>query len=152
MAELFALISGAAGVVSLGLTVCQGLVAYYGPFTTFSSETENFLTRVKGLSATLELLQSKLNHLEGQAPLNPYITDELQLVTDRINDCGGALQSLSDALAECQGFNTSGILKKNGWKFAKTLYPFRRGTIIALMAIMTGLQSNLDIALQVLLL
>ncbi|KAL4910540.1 hypothetical protein BDW74DRAFT_172011 [Aspergillus multicolor] len=77
MADPFSLLSGAAGVVSLGLTVCQGLVAYYGSFTAFSSETESFLTRVKGLSATLELLQSRLNRLQG--PLNPYITDELQL-------------------------------------------------------------------------
>lgn len=32
MGDTFSVAGGAVGVISLGLTVCQGLLAYYGPF------------------------------------------------------------------------------------------------------------------------
>jgi hypothetical protein len=38
MADPFSGAGGAVGVVSLGLTVCQGLLAYYGPFKHFILE------------------------------------------------------------------------------------------------------------------
>ncbi|KAL4922626.1 hypothetical protein BDW62DRAFT_196630 [Aspergillus aurantiobrunneus] len=150
MVEPFSIASGAAGVVSLGLTVCQGFVAYYGPFTAFSSETNNLVTKAKGLSATLELLQSRLKAL--QNPLNPNLTHELQLVADRIDDCGKELRSLSKALNRCRGYDATALLNNKGWSSARLLYPFRRGTVVALSDMVMGLQSNLEIAIQVLLL
>ncbi|KAL4965781.1 uncharacterized protein BDV14DRAFT_199554 [Aspergillus stella-maris] len=150
MVEPFSLASGAAGVVSLGLTVCQGLLAYYGPFKAFSSETEAFVTRINGLSAILELLQAKLNKL--QNPPSPHILDELQLVSDRLNECGETLQQLSNVLNKCQGYDAGGTLKKKGRAFAKALYPFRRGTLVGLLDVVAGIQSNLEVALQVLML
>lgn len=148
MPDPFSAISGAAGVVSLGLTACQGLVAYYGPFKSFSTEAESFVTSVNGLSATLELLKSRINRL--QSPLNPYVADELQLVTDRINDCEGALQHLSQTLKKCQGYDTAGIVTRRGKAFARAQYPFKRGTLVFLTQTVMGLQSNLDIALHAL--
>ncbi|KAL3471247.1 hypothetical protein BJX99DRAFT_263445 [Aspergillus californicus] len=148
MGEPFAVVSGAAGVLSLGLTVCQGLVAYYGPFTAFSSETESFVTRVTGLSAILEVLQSRLSSL--QNPPTPHVQNELQLVEDRIAESGAAARGLAQALKKCQGYDATGSLSKKGRAFAKSLYPFRRGTVVALTDIVAGFQSNLEIALQVL--
>jgi uncharacterized protein YoxC len=148
MADPFSVISGAAGVVSLGLTACQGLVAYYAPFKSFSTETESFVTSVKGLSATLELLKSRINRL--QNPVNPYVADELQLVTDRINDCETALQHLSQTLKKCQGYDIAGIITRKGKAFARAHYPFKRGTLVFLTQTVTRLQSNLDIALHAL--
>ncbi len=148
MTDPFAVISGAAGVVSLGITACQGLVAYYGPFKAFSTETESFVTSVNGLSATLELLKSKLNRL--QNPLNPYVADELQLVADRINDCEGTLQRLSQTLQKCQGYDPAGTITRRGKAFARAQYPFKRGTLVFLTQTVMGLQSNLDIALHAL--
>lgn len=146
MPDPFSVISGAAGVVSLGLTTCQGLVAYYGPFKSFSTETESFVTSAKGLSATLELLKSRINRL--QSPVNPYVVDELQLVSDRINDCETALQHLSQTLKKCQGYDTAGMITRKGKAFARAQYPFKRGTLVSLNQMVTGLRSNLDIALH----
>lgn len=148
MTDPFSVISGAAGVVSLGLTACQGLVAYYGPFKSFSTETDSFVTSVKGLKETLNLLKSRINRL--QNPVNPYVADELQLVTDRINDCEGALQRLSQTLRECQGYDAAGMLARRGRAFARAQYPFKRGTLLFLTQTVMGLQSNLDIALHAL--
>jgi hypothetical protein len=87
MPDPFSVVSGAAGIVSLGLTLCQGLVAYYGPFNAFDSGIGSLVTRVKELKAILELLQYQINTL--QTRLNPYIADEMRLVANRMNDCGG---------------------------------------------------------------
>ncbi|KAL4781649.1 hypothetical protein BJX76DRAFT_359684 [Aspergillus varians] len=148
MADPFSVITGGAGLVSLGLTLCQGLIAYYGPFTACNSETEAFVTRVKGLSATLELLQSRLNSL--QNPPNPHIIRELELVADRIDDCDAALKNLSQALDKCRGYDATGTVTKRGKALAKPLYPFRRDTVLALTNMVQGLQSNLEVAVQVL--
>ncbi|KAL4793072.1 hypothetical protein BDV19DRAFT_391513 [Aspergillus venezuelensis] len=98
MVEPFSIASGAAGVVSLGLTVCQGLLAYYGPFK------------------------------------------------------AEALQQLSNVLSRCRGYDAGGTLTKKGRAFAKALYPFRRGTLVGLTDVVAGIQSNLEVALQVLML
>ncbi|BCS23740.1 uncharacterized protein APUU_40184S [Aspergillus puulaauensis] len=148
MPDPFSAISGAAGVVSLGLTACQGLVAYYGPFKSFSTEAESFITSVNGLSATLELLKSRITRL--QNPLNPFVADELRLVTNRINDCEGALQHLSQTLKKCQGYDPAGMITRRGKAFARAQYPFKRGTLVFLTQTVMGLQSNLDIALHAL--
>lgn len=149
MTDPFSVGAGAAGVISLGITVCQGLVAYYGPFTQYDPETNSFVKRAEALSATLSQLESLLSNVQG--PLHSHLETEIDKVTQRVEDCKDELQSLSERLTQCRGCNATSTIQKNGWYYArKALYPFKRGTIVALLDTVSGLQSNLDTALQVL--
>ncbi|GES61168.1 hypothetical protein ATEIFO6365_0006062700 [Aspergillus terreus] len=148
MTDPFSVGAGVVGVLSLGITVCQGLTAYYGPFSQFDSETKALVQKAEGLTSTLQQLESLLKPF--QNPLNSPL-DEVHLVTQRIKDCRDELEGLSHALTKCRGCDATTVIKKSGWYYArKVLYPFKRGTIISLTGTVSNLQSNLDTALLVL--
>lgn len=147
MTDPFSVGAGVVGVLSLGITVCQGLAAYYGPFSQFDSETKALVQKAEGLTSTLQQLETLLKPF--QNPLNSP-PDEVHLVTQRIKDCQRELEGLSHALTKCRGCDATTVIK-NGWYYArKALYPFKRGTIISLSGTVSNLQSNLDTALLVL--
>ncbi|EAU36670.1 predicted protein [Aspergillus terreus NIH2624] len=148
MTDPFSVGAGVVGVLSLGITVCQGLSVYYGPFTQFDRETKALVQKAEGLTSTLQQLETLLNPL--QNPLNSP-PDEVNLVTQRIKDCQDELEGLSHALTKCRGCDATTVIEKSGWYYArKALYPFKRGTLISLTETVSNLQSNLDTALLVL--
>ncbi|KAL5355089.1 hypothetical protein BJX96DRAFT_1777 [Aspergillus floccosus] len=147
MTDPFSVGAGAAGVISLGITVCQGVVAYYGPFTQFDNETKALVQKAEGLTSTLKQLEALLKPRKN--PLSS-LPDEVHLVTQRIKDCQDELEGLSQALTNCRGCDATTAIK-SGWYYArKALYPFKRETLISLTGTVSNLQSNLDTALLVL--
>lgn len=59
MADPFSVTGSAVGVISLGLTVCQGLLAYYGQFKAFHEQIDEVTDRM----ATLETILKALQHV-----------------------------------------------------------------------------------------
>ncbi|KAK6815258.1 hypothetical protein RU639_008607 [Aspergillus parasiticus] len=148
MTDPFSVGAGVIGVLSLGITVCQGLAAYYGPFTQFDSETKALVQKAEGLTSTLKQLEALLKRLWGPLSSPP---DEVHLVTQRIKDCQVELEGLSHSLAKCRGCDATTVIKKSDWYYArKALYPFKRGTLISLTGTVSDLQKNLDTALLIL--
>ena len=60
--EAFAVTSGAAGLVSLGIEVCKGLLNYYQSWRTAETEVIGMYNSIESLAKTLILLQSAINN------------------------------------------------------------------------------------------
>lgn len=60
MGDPFSVAGSAVGVISHGLTVCQGLLAYYGPFKAFDEQNHDISTRLRRSKSTLKALQDVL--------------------------------------------------------------------------------------------
>lgn len=148
MGDPFSIPGAAVGVISLGLTVCQGLVAYYGPYKSFHEEIDNTLCRANGLTKTLSVLKKILCDAD-----NWDITDGVesaQIAIEMIKHCEHRLKSLDQMLQKCRRAAPTQDLVRSKLYIGRILYPFRRDTLVALVEMLNGLQMNLNTSLQVL--
>lgn len=60
MSDPISLAGTAIGVVSLGLSVCQGLISYYSTFRDCPRDAANMLEKLEGLKDVLEVLEGVL--------------------------------------------------------------------------------------------
>lgn len=144
MTDPFSVAGSAVGVVSLGLTVCQGLIDYYEAYRSQDEEAEGIVQRLEGLSNTLEILQDRTGKL-GSAH-----TATTQNVEKRIIACASGIKKLEKLLGEFQqtpaataGSSFSSKVETQG---RKALYPFRRSTIKNLDETVRALESSLMLA------
>ncbi|KAL2859333.1 hypothetical protein BJX68DRAFT_261771 [Aspergillus pseudodeflectus] len=73
MTDPFSISAGVVGVVSLGLTIGQGFLRYYGPLRDYDDEIRGFTTKVTGLLNTLHVLEGLLSpENELQLPSDQY--------------------------------------------------------------------------------
>jgi hypothetical protein len=145
MADPFSIIGSAVGVVSLGLTVCQGLISYYGPWTAYDKEISCLAQKAEGLKTTLTILQEPVQNFESSGS---SVAIEVQR---RIISCGELLESLQSVVENCKKTSPSSDLKHRAQALKKRImYPFRRDTVLWLVNTVEGLQANLNTALQVL--
>ena len=135
MGDPFSVAGSAAGVASLGITVAQGLLDYYRGWKDCGDDVRSTLAALKDLSSTLDILESKLNIIQGPQ------SQELHL--DRtIKSCSDGIAKLDKKLRKIQ---------KDGKpsQFERFLYPFRRGTLGKLQDLISELRSNLQLLLEV---
>lgn len=93
MSDPLSVPGAAVTVVSLGLSVCQGLIAYYGPYKAFHKEIDYTLRRSNGLIKTLKVPKNILDGAE-----NWDITDEAesaQIAIEMIKYCEHRLRAWS---------------------------------------------------------
>ncbi|KAL3441838.1 hypothetical protein BJX65DRAFT_313472 [Aspergillus insuetus] len=64
MTDPFSVSAGAVGVVSLGLTVSQGFMSFYGPWKSYDEEIQDFTGKLDGLQNILKILE-RLYSLRG---------------------------------------------------------------------------------------
>jgi len=142
MAE-FAAATGAAGLISLGLQVCGGLVQYYSAWKDSDRETAVLCTRAQSLAQTLELLMSILHTSQGNQSI------AITAVEASVVACAGAIQRLQIILAKCSHLPTvtSGGGHASRLK-RKMMYPFQRSDLVLCNNEINDLQSNLGIAVQ----
>jgi hypothetical protein len=148
MADPFSAAGGAVGVISLGLTVCQGLLAYYGPFKTFHEQIDEIASRVSSLDGILNALQRVL--INAHVLSNPPTAQSTAVAIDSIICCHNGLQRLRKMLEKCQNKKPASNLLGSNIQVNRMLYPFRRDTLVTLMETMNWLQSNLSTSLQIL--
>ncbi|KAL2836883.1 hypothetical protein BJY01DRAFT_251762 [Aspergillus pseudoustus] len=142
--------TGVLGVVSLGLTLAQGFLRYYGPWKDFDDEIRGFTTKVDGLSQTLRLLDGFLSpENELSLPSDQY----RQLVVNNLTSCEEACRRLEKMLTECKSneVSSSSFVRKHDWlRLKRAVYPFKKETLVTLSQLVSGLQDNLSLALQLL--
>lgn len=142
MGDPVSLTGTAVGIVSLGLTVCQGLVSYYNDFRAFSEDTRNVLEKLEDLKDVLEVLEDVLqSHDDLRKDDAATRTAKRNIVT-----CKSGLEKLEAIMNRCKA--TPGGQKRD--YITKALYPFRRSTIRSLVEHVESLQSNLDTSMDVL--
>lgn len=81
MSDPLSVTSGAAGIVSLGITVCQGLVSYYQAWESWEDDVKSAIRDVEGVSNYLYLVNSRIGKL---SPEQADTVKQAQAETRRI--------------------------------------------------------------------
>ncbi|KAJ5249128.1 hypothetical protein N7468_000579 [Penicillium chermesinum] len=141
MGDPLSLTGTAVGIVSLGLSVCQGLVSYYSALRSYSQDTKNVINKLEGLKDVLAGLEALLQRL---GPLQTE-TAAIKTAERHILACRGGLSQLKEIMDKCE--ETSSGLQRG---YSRALYPFRRDTIGSVLKHVESLQSNLDTSMHIL--
>jgi ankyrin repeat domain-containing protein 50 len=144
MTDPFSVAGSAVGVISLGLTVCQGLLDYYGSWKDYSSDIEATFNSLAGLTSTLRLLEATINrrHLDPEAVVR---------VQESIISCEDGIGNLERKLKKVQGIQLpSGLKDKLRSQARRAIYPFKTSTLSKLEEIVLDLRDNLSLAVQTL--
>ena len=143
--EGFAATSSAAGLVSLGLTVCQGLLKFYESWKEAEDDVKRMYSSVEQLTKTFVYLRRSIRQ-------NQFSRDIVARVEESIRMCENGLQALRKKLLKINSASQANC----GWshklrsQFQRALYPFKESTIVKLKEICNDLQCNLTLALETL--
>ncbi|KAJ5640617.1 hypothetical protein N7528_000242 [Penicillium herquei] len=147
MAEL-SLVSSVAGVISLGLSVCQGLVTYSSHFKSFHDETGDVATKAKGLEIVLKAISDLISNPDAFNNSSSMVVERVKTASQCLLDCKQGLVKLKSSLDEVKRDSSSGKSQKAKQYLERFLYPLRRGTLVGRVDTIEGLQSNLEMALS----
>lgn len=150
MVEPFSVAGSAVGVISLGLTVSQGFLAYYGPYKLFHEEIETVTTRMEALKRILRIIQTLTT--EANRLNCPSVAQSTQIADDTILSSESALQKLQGVLDKyCASTppRRFPVAEVNA-HVNRLLYPFRRETLMSVIENVSWLQDNLNTSLQML--
>ena len=141
----FTIASGAAGLVGLGLTLCQGLLKFYESWKGAEEDVKRMYSSVEQLAKTFILLRRSIQ--QGQ-----FSKDVVAGVEESIQTCENGLLSLRKKLLKINGASqgNAGRSYRLRSQFQRVLYPFKESTIAKLKEICSDLQSNLALALETL--
>lgn len=144
MSDPVSLAGTAVGIVSLGLSVCQGLVSYYSTFRDYSKDTKNILQKLEGLKDVLQVLEEFFQNYDDLQPE----TKAVKTAKRNILACKDGMKQLNEIMGKCKAVSIS--VKPEREFISRALYPFRRDTIKAALEHIESLQSNLDTSIDVL--
>ena len=136
--------SGLAGLTSLGLTVCNGIIAYYSSFQSADSDVRRTVESARGLEELLTLLGSRLN----QPSLRRDVAERAE---KEISNCHDNFRALQKVLAK-----VNAVPKDQGWKGKTTalgkraLYPFKESTLAKLRENCGDAKENLALSMHLL--
>lgn len=143
--EGFAVASSAAGLVSLGLTVCKELLKFYASWKGAEDDVERMYNSVEALTKTFICLRRSFQQSQ-------FNKDVMARVEESVQMCESGLMALQKKLAKI----SSALQANSGWsqklrsQFQRALYPFKESTIVKLKEICSDLQGNLTLALETL--
>nr|POE72117.1 vegetative incompatibility protein het-e-1 [Quercus suber] len=134
----------AVGIASLGIQICQSLLAYYDGWKAYESDITATYESIMELSRTLMTLKASL---EGEA----LDKERVERVKNCLQSCETALVKLSDKAQKLRKHGQPEGLTQRAWSELQRLqYPFRASTLMKLQEIVSDVQSRLQLAIQVL--
>ncbi|KAI0885923.1 uncharacterized protein GGS22DRAFT_188212 [Annulohypoxylon maeteangense] len=144
MAELLGVVSGAAGLLSLGITMCQGILTYYNAFRDSRDDIDKMCASVEDIGRILLAVHSTLS----QGRFNKQI---IAMVDENIRCCKEGLDVFAKKLDKIRARNPDGTVKtqlENAKR--KVFYPFKESTLVKLREVCDDLKDNLGLVLDVL--
>ncbi|KAK2797580.1 hypothetical protein FQN51_008375 [Onygenales sp. PD_10] len=140
----FSITGSAVGVISLGLTVCQGLVKYYQSWKDCPDD-------IKAMTDSIENLMESLRLIDHQLKSGHLKPDLVSQVETSIKSCQDKMQDLNNELEKLKEEAGSGKLKqKLSIQSRRLQYPFKQPTIQRLGEKVSGLRGNISVALDAL--
>jgi hypothetical protein len=140
----------AIGVISLGLSVCQGIISYCGSWKDHDYEIRSLSNKACGLKDTLGLLQKLVRH---DGPVDAENNGSVYAdVEDKVLACTAEIDKLNETLQQCRGRDqqpSSSLRGKLRAQGKRAVYPFQRASLLSPKDTLESLQMNLDTALQV---
>ena len=141
MGDPLSIVASAGGIISLGITVCQGLIDYCQAFAGQYRDVRILVQDLQGLERSLTMLRDSLAHRPDLLNLvQPYIAilrarvDDLQPVLGRFRENVSGQHAFKDKVKRAT---------------QRTLYPFKKGMVNELRDTVRQAQDNLSLALQV---
>ena len=145
--ETIGIASNVAGLVSLGLTLCHGLLQYYG---TLKDAEKNIATTCK----SIENLQQSFIIIERVLRFPNHSADVKMHLEQTVSMCEHGVLCLEKKLAKIKIHGERQDSKQWRLEFKKryhtAMYPFRESTLIKLRDTCNAMHGNLSIALQLL--
>jgi len=143
MSDPFSAASGAVGVISLGLTVCQGLASYYEAWNSQDQEIRSVVRDLHAVTKSLALVEQKAKH-------DRFVdVDALNHLQDVIASTQETIQELNKILTKCKETTPAASVKQKIQIVSqRLLYPFRQATIQRLQTAVKSTQQNVALALQ----
>lgn len=142
--EALGIASGVAGIISLGITVCQGLLDYYDSWKDAQASVAQMYASIEALTKTLRLLETALKH-------EHFLRDIVARLEECIRSVENGFQSLQKKLDKVQL-----VPSDEGWKaraksqFRRAEFPFKESTLIKLKELGSELRDDLSLALSLL--
>lgn len=144
MADPFSIAGSAAGVISLGLTVCQGLLQYYRAYQDYEEDVLRMCTSVNGLQQTLHILDSTLRD-------STFTGEVVTRVEENVLACEEGIKKLSQKLAKVRKADVPTNISGMVWiQLRRALYPFKESTMAKLREILADLRDGLSLSLSTL--
>ena len=137
MADPISVSGTVVGVISLGITVCSGIVDYYCIWKDREQECDSLQGVLGGLTKTLALIKQKING-------NTFDHETVENVTKAIIDSSGPIHELERRLKKLKD-PTSNMFAAG---LRSTLYPFRATTLQKLKNNVVELRGSLSLAVQ----
>lgn len=138
----------ALGVVSLGLEVCKGLLAYYDAWEGYRDTVQETYRNIANLNKTLALLDDKLKAIQTASPTSQLPVRAAECLTS----CKDGVQRLDKKLKKISQENPKTFKEKAKAGGLRLLYPFRASTLEKLQEIVGELMQDLSFAIQILVL
>ncbi|KIW34645.1 uncharacterized protein PV07_01412 [Cladophialophora immunda] len=144
MSDPFSAASSVIGVVSFGLTVCEGLISYFSAYKGQAQYLDNLTKRAENLRGCLGLLQHALPswmvHFSHTAPQ----------IEQHMTVCDASIEILSNKLSSFKQKQGPSLRRDKLQHVAqKAAFPFKKATIDELSDILDGLQDNLNTVLSI---
>ena len=142
--EALSISSGVAGLISLGITACQGLLDYYDSWKNAESNVTSMYTSIQALTKTLKLLELAVQH-------QTFHPDIVIRVEDCIKSAHNGIQSLEKKLNKVRL-----VPAQDEWRakaksqFHRALFPFKESTLVKLNELGNELRDDLSLALNLL--
>jgi len=136
--------SSIAGLLSLGITICQGLLNYYDSYKHAESDIQAAYGSIKSLESTFTILRPRLQS-------GRFREDVKANVERSVASCASGLQELQDELQKIRlSPQSQAWLDHAKAKLRRLQYPFKETTLGKLKATTADLRNNLNLALSVL--
>lgn len=144
MADPFSLASGAIGVISLGLTICDAIISYTSAFKEQHQYLDILSGKAEGLSNCLRLLSQALPALRTRTP------DIARQIDSSLAECSAHLVLLDSKIASLRCVQGPS-LSRDKFRHAtqKALLPFKKDVLVEMSGTIDSLQRNLDTILAI---
>ena len=136
--------SGVAGLLSLGITVCQSLLDYYHSWKHAEENVAKTYTSIEELSKILRLLAIAVDYKQFNGEIVDQIRDSIESTEDSLLNLERKLKKV------CLVVLQSGWKDKAKAQFRRTLYPFKESTLAKLRELCGETRGNLSLALSLL--
>jgi hypothetical protein len=137
-------VSGVAGLLSLGITVCKGILVYYDQYKGQRDDIDTMCASVERVGKTLLAISSLITGRK-------YTQSVVDIVNSSIVACQQGLDDLSKKLGKIRTLPPDKSLDTTLANMKrKLMYPLRQSTLVKLREICDDLKENLGLALAAL--
>ena len=145
MGDAFGVAGSGVGVISLGIQVCQGLLAYYDSWKGCHQDIKNTSKSIASLTETLQLVSRVVKNKKGQGdPVE-------QQINSIVVRCLTGIEDLSKELERFEKYPESADIRSKSKSHMRRLYyPFKESTLAKLRDSVQDVRDDLVPALAVL--